>query len=69
MLNKNCFDFDLTDERTGGGHTTFLRKNLHDQITASGSIPRNNLEYKADVDSLYLQLTQLLNEKVGHHSL
>lgn len=53
-----------TDDRAGG-HTTFLRKNLYDRITAAGAIPKNNMEYKADVDSLYLQLTQLLNEKVS----
>lgn len=50
------------DDRAG---TTFLRKNLHDQITASGSMPKNNIEYKEDIDHLYLQLTKLLNDKVN----
>lgn len=49
------------DDKAG---TTFLRKNLHDHITASGSIPKNNVEYKADIENLYLQLTKLLNDKV-----
>lgn len=49
------------DDRAG---TTFLRKHLHDQITASGSMPKNNVEYKEDIDHLYLQLTKLLNDKV-----
>lgn len=50
----------LTDERG----TTFLRKNLHDQITAQCSVLKNNRDYKNDVDNLYLQLTKLLNDKV-----
>lgn len=49
------------DDRAG---TTFLRKHLHDQITASGSMPKNNVEYKEDIQHLYLQLTKLLNDKV-----
>lgn len=51
----------FTDDR----QTTFLRRNLNDQITAAGAIPKNNVEYKADVDDLYLQLTKLLNERVS----
>lgn len=42
---------------------TFLRKNLNDPITASGSIPKNNLNYKHDIDVLLDQLTKLLNSK------
>lgn len=53
---------DNVDDRAG---TTFLRKNLHDQITASGSMPRNNTEYKDDIENLYYQLTKLLNDKVS----
>lgn len=45
--------------------TTFLRKNLNDQITASGTVPKNNAEYKSDIENLYAQLTKLLNEKVS----
>lgn len=51
--------------RTDDRQTTFLRRNLNDQITAAGAIPKNNIEYKADVDSLYLQLTKLLNDRVS----
>ncbi|XP_055306328.1 serine/threonine-protein kinase polo [Sitodiplosis mosellana] len=47
------------DERA----TTFLRKNLHDQITAQCSVLKNNRDYKNDIDNLYLQLTKLLNDK------
>lgn len=54
----------MLDERSG---TTFLRKNLGDQITASGAMPKNNLEYKSNIDSLYMQLTKLLNDKVSLH--
>lgn len=50
----------VPDDRAG---TTFLRKNLHDQVTASGSNPRNNSEFRADIESLQEQLTTLLNEK------
>lgn len=42
---------------------TFLRKNLNDPITASGSIPKNNLSYKHDIEKLLDQLTKLLNSK------
>lgn len=45
--------------------STFLRKNLHDQITASGSIPKNNLVYKENIVSLYMQLTKLFSDKVS----
>lgn len=44
---------------------TFLQKNLHDQITASGSMPRGNSEYRSDVETLISQLTQLLNDRVS----
>lgn len=43
--------------------TTFLRKNLHDQITASGSMPKNNITYRHKIESLTDQLTQLFNSK------
>lgn len=56
---------DNLDDRAG---VTFLRKNLHDQITASGSVPRFNSEYKIDIENLYHQLTDLLNEKVAVNS-
>lgn len=36
---------------------------MHDVITASGSIPKNNVEYKQDIENLYAQLTHLLNAK------
>lgn len=53
----------FTEDRGHG--TTFLRKNLHDQITAQCSVLKNNRDYKNDIDNLYLQLTQLLNDKVS----
>lgn len=51
----------VIDDRAGA---TFLRKNLHDLITASGSMPKNSTEYRMDVENLYIQLKELLNEKV-----
>lgn len=44
--------------------STFLKKNLHDLITASGSLPKNNRVYKADIEDLFVKLTTLLNSKV-----
>lgn len=48
------------DERVA---MTFLRKNLHDQITSAGFMPKNSAEYKSDILNLQAQLTQLLNDK------
>lgn len=62
MFLMHCFIFFFTEERGHG--TTFLRKNLHDQITAQGSELKNNRDYKNDIDNLFWQLTQLLNGKV-----
>lgn len=49
--------------------TTFLRKNLHDQITAQCSAIKSSHNYKADIDTLYVQLTALLNEKVNYYGV
>lgn len=57
---------ELTDNLDDRAGVTFLRKNLHDQITACGSVPRFNSEYKIDIENLFEQLTKLLNEKVCH---
>lgn len=38
---------------------------MHDQITACGTIAKNNSEYKNDIESLLHQLTVMLNSKVG----
>lgn len=32
-------------------------------ITASGTMPKNNHEYKSDIQTLFVLLTDLLNEK------
>lgn len=55
----------FTDDRDRGHGDTFIRKNLHDNITAQCQAVKNNRDYKNDVDNLYLQLTQLLNDKVS----
>lgn len=54
----------IAEERGHG--TTFLRKNLHDQITAQCSVLKNNRDYKNDIDTLYMQLSHLLSEKVSN---
>ncbi|XP_037037150.1 serine/threonine-protein kinase polo [Bradysia coprophila] len=56
---------DNLDENAG---VTFLKKNLHDQITACGSIAKNNAEYKSDIESLLHQLTNMLNNKPKRHA-
>lgn len=61
MIKKQHFQFFFTDDNAG---VTFLRKNLHDQITACGTIAKNNSEYKNDIESLLHQLTVMLNSKV-----
>lgn len=43
--------------------STFLKNNLHDAITASAQIGNLNEDYRADVQSLYDQLTTLINTK------
>lgn len=58
------FNF-CTDDRDRAHSDTFIRKNLNDNITAQGQAVKNNRDYKNDVDNLYLQLTQLLNDKVS----
>ncbi|XP_017479535.1 PREDICTED: serine/threonine-protein kinase polo [Rhagoletis zephyria] len=42
---------------------TFLKNNLHDAITASAQVFRHNEDYRADIESLYQQLTELINAK------
>lgn len=59
-LQRKFFLFLKIDTRSG---TTFLQKHLHDPIAASCSIPKNNKEYKMDIDNLYAQLTELLKSK------
>lgn len=43
---------------------SFMRRNLDDPITSSGSTARSNFENKINIDNLYMQLTKLLNGKV-----
>lgn len=43
--------------------SSFLKNNLFDAITASGTIPKNNDLYQADVQDLYEQITKLLLSK------
>ncbi|XP_037939686.1 serine/threonine-protein kinase polo-like [Teleopsis dalmanni] len=43
--------------------STFLKKNLHDAITASAQVCRHSEDYRSDVESLYQQLTNLINAK------
>lgn len=44
--------------------STFLKNNLYDCITASGSVvPHNSAMYKIDIESLYKQLTDLIESK------
>ncbi|XP_067647347.1 serine/threonine-protein kinase polo [Eurosta solidaginis] len=42
---------------------TFLKNNLHDAITASAQVFRHNEDYRADIESLHQQLTELINAK------
>lgn len=44
--------------------SSFLKNNLHDAITASGTIARHCDKYKADIESLYSQLSKLIASKV-----
>lgn len=41
---------------------------MHDQITASGSVAKNNRNYKSDIESLLNQLTAMLNGKPKRHN-
>lgn len=43
--------------------TTFLKANLHDAITASAQVCRHSEDYRSDIESLYQQLTNLINGK------
>ncbi|XP_073843773.1 serine/threonine-protein kinase polo [Musca autumnalis] len=43
--------------------STFLKNNLHDAITASAQVCRHNEDYRSDIESLYQQLTNLINAK------
>lgn len=43
---------------------TFLKNNLHDAITASAQVFRHNEDYRADIESLYQQIAELINAKV-----
>lgn len=45
--------------------STFLKNNLHDAITASAQVCRHNEDYRSDIQSLYQQLTNLINAKVS----
>lgn len=45
--------------------STFLKNNLHDAITASAQVCRQNEDYRSDIESLYQQLTNLINAKVN----
>ena len=44
--------------------STFLKNNLHDAITASAQVCRQNEDYRTDIENLYKQLTDLINSKV-----
>lgn len=44
--------------------SSFLKNNLHDPITASAQVCNRNEDYRSDIESLYQQLTNLLNAKV-----
>lgn len=56
FVHINCIDDKAS--------VTFLRKNLHDNITASGSMPRGSGEIRSDIENLISQLTLLLNNRV-----
>ncbi|XP_058455798.1 serine/threonine-protein kinase polo isoform X2 [Malaya genurostris] len=43
--------------------SSFLKNNLHDAITASGTISRHNEGYRTDIDNLYKQLSSLIASK------
>nr|CAA44963.1 protein kinase [Drosophila melanogaster]prf//1804262A protein kinase [Drosophila sp. (in: flies)] len=43
--------------------STFLKANLHDAITASAQVCRHSEDYRSDIESLYQQLTNLINGK------
>lgn len=43
--------------------SSFLKNNLHDAITASGTMSRHNEGYRTDVESLYKQLSALIASK------
>ncbi|XP_037891931.1 serine/threonine-protein kinase polo-like [Glossina fuscipes] len=42
---------------------TFLKNNLHDTITASAHVYQHNCDYRNDIESLYQQLTKLIEAK------
>uniref|UniRef100_A0A1B0AVZ3 polo kinase n=1 Tax=Glossina palpalis gambiensis TaxID=67801 RepID=A0A1B0AVZ3_9MUSC len=43
--------------------STFLKNNLHDAITASAHVYQHNQDYRSDIESLYQQLTKLIEAK------
>ncbi|XP_055613204.1 serine/threonine-protein kinase polo isoform X2 [Uranotaenia lowii] len=43
--------------------SSFLKNNLHDAITASGTMPRHNEGYRTDIENLYKQLSTLIASK------
>lgn len=43
--------------------SSFLKNNLHDQITAAGNIARNCEKYSTDINNLYSQLSRLIGSK------
>ncbi|XP_055636137.1 serine/threonine-protein kinase polo isoform X2 [Toxorhynchites rutilus septentrionalis] len=43
--------------------SSFLKNNLHDAITASGTMSRHNEGYRTDIDNLYKQLSSLIASK------
>uniref|UniRef100_A0A1A9ZCY3 polo kinase n=1 Tax=Glossina pallidipes TaxID=7398 RepID=A0A1A9ZCY3_GLOPL len=58
LIEVNGVRYD--DTRLG---STFLKNNLHDAITASAHIHQNNQDYRSDMESLYQQLTKLIEAK------
>ncbi|XP_055543960.1 serine/threonine-protein kinase polo [Wyeomyia smithii] len=43
--------------------SSFLKNNLHDAITASGTMSRHNEGYRTDIENLYKQLSSLIASK------
>jgi len=45
--------------------SSFLKNNLHDAITASGTMPRHNDNCRTHIEDLYAQLSKLIIKKVS----
>jgi polo-like kinase 1 len=54
-----CFKVDETRF-----DSSFLKNNLHDAITASGTMPRHNDNCRTHIEDLYAQLSKLIAKKV-----